>query len=198
MVLIYEEYKDILPSGLQQLILDSLYNTTIGDSYRVNGVGGDNLVPSYSNPSLMRAVVTGWTGRKWNNTNMTASGETYANQILDLFNLNNTLSEFNSPTYISTSLYALTLWAKYLPTDSVMGQNGARMIQQIWGTLGEMYNPNLKNLAGPMDRTYGYDMKRYVALISLNIWTLIGQANAPIYSQVFRFHAFENLSPRWK
>ncbi|KAK9425412.1 hypothetical protein SUNI508_13020 [Seiridium unicorne] len=183
LIVIYEEFQDILPAEVQDLILESMYNNTIGDSYRVGGVDDDNLYPSYSNPSLMRAVGTGWTGRKLNDSNMTAAGEQYANEVLDLFNLNNTLSEFNSPTYVGVSIYALTLWAKYMPEDSVMGQNGKRLIQEIWATEAELYNANLKNLAGPWDRAYGYDMNKYIAIITLHIYTLVGKEKTPISSR---------------
>lgn len=178
LIVIYEEFKDVLPLDVQNLILESLYNNTIGDSYRVGGVDDDNLYPSYSNPSLMRAIATGWTGRQWNDTNMTTAGETYANEILDLFNISNTLSEFNSPTYAGVSIYALTMWAKYMPQDSVMGQNGARMIKQIWDYTAELYNPVLNNVAGPWDRAYGYDMNKYVGILSIYLWSLLGKDQA--------------------
>lgn len=155
-----------------------MYNNTIGDSYRVGGVDDDNLYPSYSNPALMRAVASGWTGRKLNEKNMTAAGELYANEILELFNLNNTLSEFNSPTYAGISIFALTLWAKYMPSDSVMGQNGARMLRQVWQTTASLYSPTLNNLAGPWDRAYGYDMNKYVGILSIYIWSLLGKEQA--------------------
>jgi hypothetical protein len=161
-----------------------MYNNSIGDSYRVGGVDDDNLYPSYSNPWLMRAVATGWTGRKLNDSNMTSAGETYAAQALELFNMYDTLSEFNSGTYAGVSLYALVMWAKYLPTDSLMGQNGARMIRQVWDSLSEMYNVNLRNLAGPWDRAYGYDMNNYAAIVSLWIWSIVGQDEAPVSAQV--------------
>ncbi|KAI1333733.1 hypothetical protein F5Y15DRAFT_430398 [Xylariaceae sp. FL0016] len=180
LVVIYEEFRDLLSPELQGLILESLYNTSVGDTYRVGGVDDDNLYPSYSNPALMRAATAGWTGRKFNDRNMTMAAEKEAKDIIDLFNINNTLSEFNSPTYVSTSLGALTVWATYLPEDSIMAQNGARMTQQIWDQLSSMYNPNLKNLAGPLDRAYGFDMNNYVALISLNIWTMVGKKSAPV------------------
>jgi len=69
----------------------------------------------------MRALVTGWTGRRLNEANFTASGEAYAAEIIDLFGRADTLSEFNSGTYTGVSLYAMTLWAKYMPEDSLMG-----------------------------------------------------------------------------
>ncbi|KAK8076451.1 hypothetical protein PG994_003723 [Apiospora phragmitis] len=180
LIVIYEEFEALLPGDVKQLILASLYNATVGDSYRVGGVDDDNLYPSYSNPAIMRAVASGWTGRKCGDANMTAAGETYAREILDLFDRGQTLSEFNSGTYMGVSLYGLTLWAKYMPADdSVMGAHGGRMIRQIWETAGQMYNANLGNLAGPWDRAYGYDMNKYVAIFSLYIWTLVGKENAP-------------------
>lgn len=67
-----------------------------------------------TNPAFMRAVALGRTGRKLNSSNMTAAGESYAQEVLNLFNMNNTLSEFNSPTYAGITIFALTLWAKYM------------------------------------------------------------------------------------
>ena len=97
----------------------------------------------------MRAFVSGWTGRRLNDSNMTISGENYAQEVIDLFKRANTLSEFNSGTYTGVSLFGMTLWAKYLPDDSVMKQNGASMIQHTWESAVQLWNPKLKNLAGP-------------------------------------------------
>lgn len=180
----YEEYGHLLPSSTRSLILESMRNNTIGDSYRVGGVDGDNLYPAYSNPSIMRAVGTGWTGMKLNDSNMTNAGELYAQEVLDLFNLNNTLSEFNSPTYTGVSLYALTLWAKYMPSSSLMGANGARMIADIWTTVGEMYNANLRNIAGPWDRTYGWDQNLYIGIMNIYILSIVGSAKGPTINTV--------------
>ncbi|KAF3764102.1 hypothetical protein M406DRAFT_260292 [Cryphonectria parasitica EP155] len=179
LVVIYEEYGSLLPASTRSLILESMRNNTIGDSYRVGGVDGDNLYPAYSNPALMRAATSGWTGRKLNDSNLTSAGEAYAQEVIDLFDLNNTLSEFNSATYCGVSLFALTLWAKYLPESSVMGANGARMIKDIWTTVGELYNANLRNIAGPWDRTYGWDQNLYVGIMNAYIWSLVGEDKAP-------------------
>lgn len=132
----------------------------------------------------MRAFTSGWTGRRLNDSNMTISGEKYANQIITLFNRSSTLSEFNSGTYTGVSLYALTMWAKYLPEDSVMKQNGLRMIQSTWEAVGELWHPQLKNIAGPWDRSYGFDMNRYMSLMALHFWNLIGKENSSVISKV--------------
>jgi hypothetical protein len=132
----------------------------------------------------MRAFVSGWTGRRLNDSNMTLSGENYATAVIDLFKRANTLSEFNSGTYTGVSLYALTLWAKYLPEDSVMKQNGAKMIQYTWEAVAELWHPQLKNVAGPWDRSYGFDMNRYLSLLALHLWNVIGKEKSSILSKV--------------
>lgn len=50
MVIILEEYGNLLKNETQELMMASLYNATVGDSYRVGGVDKDNLYPAYSNP----------------------------------------------------------------------------------------------------------------------------------------------------
>ncbi|EMD60323.1 hypothetical protein GGP41_008302 [Bipolaris sorokiniana] len=183
-VIMLEEFPHLLPQDTTAYILESLYNTTIGDSYRVGGVDDDNLYPAYSNPSIMRAFVSGYIGRRLNDANMTSAGEAYAKDIIDLFTRDNTLSEFNSGTYAGVSLYALTLWAKYLdPADSIMGEYGPRMIRDTWAILGQLYNANLKNVAGPWDRAYGFDMNRYLSILALHMWTLVGKEKAPIHKK---------------
>ncbi|KAL5390185.1 hypothetical protein PMIN02_007070 [Paraphaeosphaeria minitans] len=128
----------------------------------------------------MRAFMSGWVGRKLNDSNMTSSGEAYAKDIVTLFDRADILSEFNSGTYAGVSLYALTLWAKYLPPSSLMGQHGADMIGKTWATLGRLSIAHLKNVAGPWDRSYVYDMERYLSIFALHIWTLVGKTDAPI------------------
>ncbi|KAL4931763.1 uncharacterized protein BDV17DRAFT_226507 [Aspergillus undulatus] len=176
LIIIYEEFRSLLPTHVQNLILESLHNTTIGDSYRVGGVDGDNLYPAYSNPWLMRSVVSSWTGLKLNNANMTAAGEADAVDFLDLFDRNQTLSEFNGPTYAGICIYALTIAAKYLgSSESTIGRNAERVLQNIWDYESQLWNPNMRNLAGPWDRSYGYDMNSYVAIFSIFVAMLVGK-----------------------
>ncbi|RYP08857.1 hypothetical protein DL764_001654 [Monosporascus ibericus] len=180
LILAIEEYSDLLSDNTQGLMLESLYNCSVGDSYRFGSLvpGGDNLWPSYSNPAIMRAFVSGWTGRRMQDSNMTKAGEKYAQEILDLFNEFNTLSEFNSGTYTGVSLFGLHLWSKYLPNDSIMAKNGPRMIEETWKVIVKLWHPGLRNMAGPWDRSYGYDMNRYLSLMALWLWPLIGKENA--------------------
>ncbi|KAF6804714.1 hypothetical protein CSOJ01_10003 [Colletotrichum sojae] len=180
LVMAIEEFPHLLGNDTQDLILQSLYNTTKGDEYRVGGVDDDNLYASYSNPAIMRAFVSGWTGRRLNEENMTRSGEAYAQEIIDLFERANTLSEFNSGTYTGVSLFGLVLWSKYLPEDSVMAQKGPQMLADTWKAVAQLWHPGMKNMAGPWDRSYGYDMNRYVSLMALWFWTLVGKENSSL------------------
>ena len=56
------------------------------------------------------------------------------------------------------------------------------MITAVWETTGKLYNANLKNIAGPWDRSYGYDMRRYLSIMGLWIWNAVGHAASPIYN----------------
>ncbi|KAI1122990.1 hypothetical protein F5Y10DRAFT_252866 [Nemania abortiva] len=183
LVIMMEEFSHLLSHKTQTLIIQSLADATVGDSYRVGGVDDDNLYPSYSNPSIMRAFVSGWTGRRINDKNMTAAGEAYAKDIIDLFQMTNTLSEFNSGTYTGVSLFGLVLWSKYLPDDSIMSEYGPKMLQGTWSAVAQLWHPTMKNMAGPWDRSYGYLMNRYLSVMALWFWTLIGREQSSLISR---------------
>ncbi|KAF7593026.1 hypothetical protein BBP40_012113 [Aspergillus hancockii] len=184
-IIALEEFPSLISSEMARLMVESLYNSTIGDSYRVGGVDGDNLYPSYTNPALMRALVSGWTGQRCADENMTMAGENYAKEIIDLFDRANTLSEFNSATYTGVSLIGLTMWAKYAAEHSVMKGKGKEMLQATWDTIGQLYHAELKNLAGPWDRAYGFDMQKYFGIMSAHIWTLVGKETSPVIDKVY-------------
>jgi len=133
----------------------------------------------------MSAFQAAWAGRRLNDSNMTFTGETLGQEVIDLFtNSTNTLSEFNSPTYTGVSLWALSLWDKYLPSESVLKTNAPLMITSTWETVGELWHPQLKNLAGSWDRAYGWDMNRYVSLIALHIWNVVGKEQSSLTKSV--------------
>ena len=132
----------------------------------------------------MRALVSSWTGQALKDENMTKAGETYAKDIIQLFDRDDTLSEFNSATYTGVSLIALTMWAKYAPESSIMRYKGKEMLQATWKTIGELYHANLKNLAGPWDRSYGFDMRKYFGIMSAHIWSLVGKSTSPVIDKV--------------
>ncbi|ETN39092.1 uncharacterized protein HMPREF1541_05314 [Cyphellophora europaea CBS 101466] len=192
-IMILEEFPALLSPETISAIESSLYLTAVGDTYRVGGVDSDNLYPSYSNPAIMRAFTSIYVGLSQNASNLTAAGETEAHEIIDLFSRANTLAEFNSGTYTGVSLFALTMWVKYLPEDHFMHQEGKVMIAETWRAVGQLWHAGLKNMAGPWDRAYGFDMRRYLSLLALWFWVVpeVGKeaAGLPRYPQVLSHSA---------
>lgn len=50
LIVILEEFEHLLSAQTVHMVEASLYNASVGDSYRVGGVDNDNFYPSYSNP----------------------------------------------------------------------------------------------------------------------------------------------------
>lgn len=132
----------------------------------------------------MRAFVSGWMGRRISDENMTTSGESYAEETIELFNMTNTLSEFNSGTYTGVSLFGLVLWSTYLPEDSVMSRMGPVILRETWEAVARLWHPGMRNMAGPWDRAYGYDMNRYLSVMALWFWAYLGKENSSIINKV--------------
>ncbi|CAG9997229.1 unnamed protein product [Clonostachys byssicola] len=180
-ITIYEDFGDLLSQSVKDLMLESLYNCSVGDSYREGGVNNDNLYPAYSNPAIMRAIGTGWTGRKTGDANMTQAGEDYAKKIIDLYDIHGTLSEFNSATYTGISLFGLTLWCKYAPEDSIMAKRGPDMLRGVWNTTAQLWHAGMRNLAGPWDRSYSFDMTISLGHLSLWLAPMIGRKESGLH-----------------
>lgn len=65
-----------------------------------------------------------------------------------------------------------------------MAQHGFLMVKHTWNAVSELWHPSMKNMAGPWDRAYGYDMNRYLSLMALWFWVLVGKENSSLISQV--------------
>ena len=44
-----------------------------------------------------------------------------------------------------------------------MRSMGADMEASLWNDIADFYQPSLRNISGPYDRSYGMDMESYVA-----------------------------------
>ncbi|KAJ8084619.1 hypothetical protein PM082_003393 [Marasmius tenuissimus] len=172
-IILVEEFSHLLDASLVETIKESMYNATVGDGYRVGGVDGDNLRPIYSNPWYMRVMCATYVGNLSGDKNMSTWGDRWAEEAVTEFNRYDTISEFNSGTYTGVSLWALSLWG-YMPMESVIAREASSMIQKTWETIGDIYNPTIKTLGGPFDRTYGMDMRRYFGFLASQISGLAG------------------------
>ncbi|KAI5291303.1 hypothetical protein KEM54_005482 [Ascosphaera aggregata] len=177
-------YAYLLPEKTVEKVKKSIYLAAKGDLYRVGSVDNDNLYPAYSNPWIMRVIVQAWAGAENNDKNMTQAGEKFGKELYDLWSKHHTLSEFNSGTYSGVAMWALALWTAYAPEGSKLREYGAEILKSEWDELAELYNPNLKNVAGPWDRTYGFNMKQYANLVGAVIWGAVGREHAPVPSHL--------------
>ncbi|THH15465.1 hypothetical protein EW146_g5028 [Bondarzewia mesenterica] len=126
-------------------------------------VSSYDIFEAYTNPYLMGVFVMSYIGHRLNDTELIEKSEEDAQTIYDLFTYGdfNTFSEYNSGTYTGVDIWALALWIKYAPKGSNVAKYGPFMLNNTLVDLGTLYHAGLRNLAGPWDRSYGYDMTRY-------------------------------------
>jgi hypothetical protein len=87
-------------------------------------------------------------------------GERMAREVYRLFKQHDAFAEYNSPTYCGVDLYALALWRSYPSLSPHLTRWGEEMEALLWRDLAQFYHADLRNLAGPYDRSYGMDMRR--------------------------------------
>ena len=63
-----------------------------------------------------------------------------------------------------------------------MRRLGTELEALLWEDMARFYHAGLRNLCGPFDRSYGMDMRRYVALLGEWIWLITGMDQAPFPS----------------
>ena len=171
LAIILFEYEERLPRSLVQKIDAAIPKA-------VEGALARRLRASYTNIALMNAFMLCFAGDRQGRPAWIEHGENMAKEIYRLFKLHNTFEEYNSPTYYGVDLYALALWREY-STSPLLRQLGAEMEALLWTDIAQFYHAGLRNLSGPFDRSYGMDMRRYVALVGEWIWLITGKEQAP-------------------
>jgi hypothetical protein len=99
--------------------------------------------------------------------------------VYHLFKRHGAFAEYNSPTYYGVDMYALGLWRSYPELSPLLAQLGSTMEALLWQEVAQFYHPDLHNLAGPYDRSYGMDMRRYVAVIGIWMRLVMDRLRAP-------------------
>lgn len=171
MAVILLEYQERLPQTLVQKIDAAIPKA-------VQGALARGLRASYTNIALMNAFMLCFAGNRLDKPEWIEQGERMAREIYRLFKLHDAFEEYNSPTYYGVDLYALALWRVYA-TSPLLRKLGAEMEALLWMDIARLYHAGLRNLCGPFDRSYGMDMRRYVALVGEWIWLVTGQEQAP-------------------
>ncbi|WP_420111246.1 hypothetical protein [Pseudactinotalea sp.] len=171
LTLILHHYDDRLPPSLVIDIEHSLRLAAVGTLARA--------VPArYTNIALMRAFLLDAAGVRLHEHTWRAAAEEIASEILDLYSAHETFDEFNSPTYYGINLLALSRWAEH-GSSALLRRAGSIMLDGMWRDVARFYHPDLRNMCGPFDRSYGMDMRRYVGPLGLWLWCLTGRGHAP-------------------
>lgn len=172
-----ELYAALLGGDLVARIEDAVEMAAVG-AMRRNGTypEGDNLILGYTNPQLMRCLTVGWIGARRHNQTLVDFADEKGAQLWALFASDDTLGEYNAPTYYGMDMWALVANIAYGPAQATMTRRAGAMLTALWADIADHYNPYLRNLAGPYDRAYTRDTTMHSSVLSLWWWGLFGRA----------------------
>lgn len=167
------EYPERIPPALQERMYRSM-------NVAVNGEMRDGrLVPSYTNIALMYGSLWDFVAAHDGNSDGLSRSSAWNEEVYRLFKQQGAFNEFNAPTYYGVDLYGLGLWREYGSTGR-MREMGSAMEAGMWNDIAEFYQPDLRNLSGPWDRSYGMDMTRYVTPLGVYMRSFLPAARAPL------------------
>jgi hypothetical protein len=155
--LILTEFGPRLPAGLPARLEDSIRRAVEGELTQ------GRAEPYHTNIKLMHGFLWSWAGARLGRPEWVAGGERWAQEVAAAFAINETFEEYNSPTYYGVDFYGLALMRRHGATPRVR-ELGTRLEAGLWRDVARFYHAGLKNMAGPFDRAYGMDMRRYVSL----------------------------------
>ncbi len=166
------EYADRLPAGLVHKIDTAMRRAIVGAQAR-------GLSASYTNIALMYAFMLCFGGKRFDEPAWFEEGERMAREVYRLFKQHDAFAEYNSPTYYGVDIYALVLWRSYPAISPLLVQLGGEMESLLWRDLAQFYHADLRNLAGPYDRSYGMDMRHYASVLGIWIRLALDKSHAP-------------------
>jgi hypothetical protein len=155
--LVLEHFDDRLPAGLAARLEDSIRRAVEGELTQ------GRAEPYHTNIKLMHGFLWSWAGARLGKPEWVAGGERWAEQVAAAFAAHETFEEYNSPTYYGVDLYGLALMRRHGATEKIRTL-GAQLEAGLWRDVARFYHAGLKNMAGPYDRAYGMDLRRYVSL----------------------------------
>ena len=136
------------------------------------------LVPSYTNIALMYGFLWDFAAVHDHNAAWLQQSAAWNEQVYKLYKQYNAFYEYNSPTYCGVDLYGLALFRDYGSSEH-MRTIGSEMEAGLWRDLMKYYQPDLRNISGPYDRSYGMDMESYVSVVGLWMRTVLDAPHAP-------------------
>ncbi|HEX5284201.1 MAG TPA: hypothetical protein VFW30_08785 [Bryocella sp.] len=136
------------------------------------------LAPSYTNIALMYGFLWDFAAVHDHNADWLKQSAAWNDEVFRLYKQFDAFYEYNSPTYCGVDIYGLALFRDY-GSSAHMREIGSEMEAGLWRDLMKYYNPDLRNLSGPYDRSYGMDMESYVSVVGLWMRTLLDATHAP-------------------
>jgi len=137
------------------------------------------LETNYTNPSLMFGALADFSAAQRHDATDAAKANAWMNKLYAGFKKHGAFWEFNSPTYYGVDILAITLWREH-GSSQQMRNMGADMESAIWTQIANYYSPDMRNTAGPYDRSYYMDMTNYVSGLALWLSTQLPAGNAPL------------------
>jgi hypothetical protein len=137
------------------------------------------LVPSYSNIALMYGSLWDFAAVHDKNADWQTQSAAWTEAVYSGFKKYDAFFEYNSPTYYGVDLYGLALWRDYGSTKRIQTM-GSEMESIMWKDIASFYNPLLRNISGPYDRSYGMDMESYVSVVGVWMRTALDAKTAPL------------------
>jgi hypothetical protein len=171
--MILTEYPNRLPDGLAKRMYRSIDVALEGEQHDAR------LVPSYSNIALMYGALWDFAAVHDHRADWAAGAAAWTESVYALFKQHDAFNEYNSPTYYGVDLFGLALWRRYGSTAR-MKEMGGEMEARLWDDIADFYQPRLRNISGPYDRSYGMDMESYVAVTGVWIRTVLPPGHAPL------------------
>ncbi|SKC81082.1 hypothetical protein [Krasilnikoviella flava] len=144
----------------------------------VEGTLARDVDPSYTNIALLRSFLLQDAATRLGEPAWEAAAADLAEQVLERFRVDGAFDEYCSPTYYGIDLVALALWRRYARLP-LLRAGGTELEAALWRDTAAHYHAGLRNLAGPYDRSYGMDLRRYASGVGLWIWLAAGPDAAP-------------------
>jgi len=167
------EYPDRIPATLAQRMYTSIDHAIEGE------IAEKRLVPSYTNIAVMYGFLWDFAAQHGNRADWRQMSHDWTESVYKLYSQYGTFYEYNSPTYCGVDLYGLALWRAYGSTERIR-KAGSEMESGLWNDLADHYQPDLRNIAGPYDRSYGMDMESYVSVVGVWMRSVLDAQHAPL------------------
>jgi hypothetical protein len=167
------EYPDRISPELSKRLYEAIDHAIEGEMKE------GRLLPSYSNIALMYGALWDFAAVHNKNADWQKQSTEWIESVYSLFKKYDAFFEYNSPTYYGVDLYGLALWRDYGSTKRIQ-TIGSEMEATMWKDIASFYNPLLRNVSGPYDRSYGMDMESYVSIVGVWIRTVLDAQKAPL------------------